>query len=184
MKAWRNLNGNVVEIEVDQDTSGSPILPPDTTTAERPAAQDGHYVTVVGNEWVQIPVPVAFISFESKKAAKLDALKAYRTWALAQPVEHDGVKFDADDNARTNLIQALVIYGANSYLPPAWVAYDNTLYPLPDVAAFNGIVTAVQTAFGTRFFEAEAVRQQLMGANNEDQLAAAVVPTVPMNNMF
>ena len=38
MKAFRNLAGNVVEIDIDLDLDGNPILPPDTTTDLRPEA--------------------------------------------------------------------------------------------------------------------------------------------------
>lgn len=179
MKAWRNLGGNVVEIEVDIGKNGQPILPPDTTVAIRPEAQEGHYVTVVGNEWVQIPIPVSFVSFETKKQQKLDELKAYREWYLEQPVEHNGVMFDGDEQARNRLIQALVIYQANAYLPPAWISFDNTPVALTTVDDLTGIIASVQTAFSTRFFETDAVRQQLIAAADEAALEAVVMPTKP-----
>ena len=41
MKAFRNIGGSVVEIDVDTDPNGQPILPPDTTVDAKPAAHDG-----------------------------------------------------------------------------------------------------------------------------------------------
>lgn len=179
MKAWRNLGGNVVEIEVDIGKNGQPILPPDTTVAARPEAQEGHYVTVVGNEWVQIPIPVPFVAFETKKQQKLDELKTYREWYLEQPVEHNGVMFDGDEQARNRLIQALMIYQTTAYLPPAWISLDNTPIALTTVDDLTGIIASVQTAFSTRFFETDAVRQQLIAATDEAALEAVVMPTKP-----
>jgi hypothetical protein len=179
MKAFRNVGGNVVEVEIDTDLNGHPILPPDTTTDPRPEAQEGHYVTVVGDKWVQIAIPVPFVTFETKKQDAHKKLKAYRAWYLEQPIIHEGVKFDADEQARARLTQALTINGANGYLPPAWIAFDNTPFPLAAVADLVNLVNAVQVAFSNRFFETAAIRDQIINATTEEQLAAITVPVVP-----
>ena len=179
MKAYRNLAGNVIEIEVDVDPSGSPILPPDTTVDEKPVALDGHYVTVVGTAWVQIPIPQPFVAFETKKQQALDKLLTYRAWYLDQPVEHAGSTFDADELARNRLTQALVINQTTQHLPPAWVDANNQQYPITAIADLQGIVMAVQTVFSTRFFEMDAIRQQILAATDETALDAVVVPSIP-----
>lgn len=181
MKAFRNVAGNVVEIEVDIDLNGDPILPPDTTTDVRPDAQEGHYVTVVGKEWVQIPVPQAFVSFETLQAKAQARVKAYRDWFLEQPVSHEGVMFDGDETARARLTQALTVNSANGYLPPVWVTYDNATFPVPDVAALIALVNSVQVAFANRFFEMSVLRSQVAGATTEEELAAVEIPSVPQN---
>lgn len=181
MKAYRNQAGNVIEIEVDVDLNGAPILPPDTTTDERPEAQEGHYVTVVGKEWVQIPVPQAFTSFETKQAEAQKLVAQYRTWYFDQPVVHNEVKFDADEQARTRLTQALVMNTANGYLPPAWIAFDNTAVALANVDDLKAIANAVQVAFANRFFEMSTLRGQIAAATTEEELAAIEIPRVPTN---
>ena len=181
MKAYRNVAGHVTEIDIDIDLNGAPILPPDTTVDPRPDANEGHYVTVVGNAWVQIPIAQEVISFESRQADALRRLKEYSNWFIEQPVTHEGVVFDGDETARARLTQALTVNGANGYLPPVWVAYDNSVFPLPDVAALVGLVNSVQVAFANRFFEMSVLRSQVAGATTEEELAAVEIPSVPQN---
>ena len=137
MKAFRNMAGNVVEIDIDLDLNGDPILPPDTTTDPRPEAQPGHYVTVVGRSWVQIPIPVQVKSLELLKSEALKKVADYREWLLEQPVEHSGVLFDGDQVARTRLSQAVTVAEAGGQVPPAWVTYDNSTFPIADLAALK-----------------------------------------------
>lgn len=181
MKAFRNIGGSVVEIEVDVDPNGQPILPPDTTVDPRPEPQEGHYVTVVGNEWVQIPIPQEFLTFETKVRNALNKLKTYRGWYLNQPVQHMGKLFDADETARIRLTQALVVHSTIGYLPTAWIARDNTPFQISTIDDLKALATTVQTAFSTRFFEMEGIRQQILAAENEAQLEAIEIPTIPMN---
>lgn len=179
MKAFRNIGGNVVEISVDTDPNGAPILPPDTTVDEKPIPNEGHYVTVVGNVWVQIPIPQEVFSFEYKKQQALAQLSKYKAWYSDQPVEHDGVKFDADEQARARLTQVLVINSANGYLPPAWIAADNSPYPISNITEFIALVNTVQTAFGSRFYEMDAIRQNVIAAADEEALALIEIPVIP-----
>lgn len=180
MKAYRNIAGVAVEIEVDIGLDGMPILPPDTTVDARPEPLAGHYVTVVDHAWVQIESPVYVESFESKKTAVVKRIADYRSWSLDQPVDIAGVKFNADDQARSRLTQALVVYAEMAYLPPVWVAFDNTEVPLADIAALKTIVSAVQMAFTTRFYECATLRTRALAATTEAELALVVVPTIPM----
>lgn len=182
MRAFQNRQGNVVEIEVDVDPHGNPLLPPDTTVDARPEPLEGHYVTVVGNRWVQIPIPVFVPSFELLKQQALERLATYRNWLLQQPVtagannEHI---FDADDKARDRLTQALVLHTQFGTLPPAWVKHDNTMFPLTVVADLIFIITTVQQAFTSRFFETVTIRNQLLAATDEAALNAIAIPTIP-----
>jgi hypothetical protein len=181
MKAFRNINGTVVEIDVDLDLNGMPILPPDTTTDPKPEADVGHYVTVVGNSWVQIPIPEEFTTFEHKKQKALESLKKYKDWYLEQPVTHNNIVFDADEKARNRLAQTLISNSVDNYLPRAWITTNNSLYPLNDLPTFMGIVDAVRTAFSTRFFEMESIRQQIIASTNEEELNAITIPVIPDN---
>lgn len=179
MKAWRNYQGNVIEIDVDLDLNGNPILPPNTTVDARPEQQENHRLTVVGNQWVQIEVPVYVKTFEQKKQEALDAVSTYRNWYLEQPIVYDNVKFDADDQARTRLTQALVMSNAPiNYLSPIWITFDNGQYPIADQTALAGLVGAVQTAFSTRFYECNTIRQQVIAAADETALEAITLPVV------
>ena len=177
MKAYRNIAGVVHEIEVDIGLDGKPILPPDTTVDPRPEPLAGHYVTVVGNAWVQIESPVYVESFESQKARALARLATYRAWYLDQPVEVNGVKFDADEMARNRLTQAVVMFNELAYLPPAWVTFDNSTVALADIDALKTIVVAVHAAFSTRFYECSNLRLQVLAAQSEAELSAVVIPS-------
>ena len=178
MKAYRNVAGNVIEIDIDLDLDGNPILPPDTTVDPRPEPLDGHYVTVVDKAWVQIAIPQVIISFDTMKQNALDKLEAYRDWYLEQPVTYSDIKFDGDAVARNRLIQALVIYQTNGYLPPAWVTYDNGLFPLAAVADLTNLITTIQAAFSARFFETDTIRRQILAAQTEADLNAVIIPAI------
>ena len=188
MKAFRNVAGNVVEILVDIDPAGNPILPPDTTVDPKPEAQEGHYVTVVGREWVQIPAPQEFKAFETKKNEAINKLREYREWKLEQPVtltvEGTGeeVKFDADSTARDRINHALTLHTNLGVLPPAWITYDNNEFPLTTLEDLKTVATAVFTAYNNRFFECNEIRKQLLEAQDEETLAVAVelIPQIEM----
>lgn len=177
MKAFRNVGGQVVEITVDLDLSGNPILPPNTTVAPRPEANEGHYVTVVDNAWVQIPIPVHVVTLDQLKAEKQVRVKQYRDWLLAQPVEYEGVQFDADETARARLSQALIINTVNETFPPAWIAADDTQFPLVSFQDLKGIALTVAGAFSDRFFEAADLRDAVTAAADEAELEAVVIPS-------
>lgn len=179
MKAFRNIGGNVVEVEIDVDLDGNPIFPPDTTINPRPEAAEGHYVTVVGRDWVQIPVPVETKSFEQKQREKHEELIRYRNWYLDQPVEHEGVLFDADETARARVSQSIIVVSAGAQVPPGWVTYDNGVFPLADYDALKALAVSIFTAFGTRFFEINAIRDQILQAADEAALAEVQIPTRP-----
>lgn len=182
MKAYRNVAGEVREILVDIGLDGKAILPPDTTIAPRPQALPGHYVTVVGTEWVQIESPVYVESFESKRRRKIAAIGKYRDWLTEQPVVVADVKFDADDQARSRLTQALVMHAELAYLPPVWVTFDNGVHALASIDDLKVIVSEVQTAFATRFYECSELRDSAMAATSEAELDLVVIPQY--GNMF
>lgn len=184
MKAFRNVAGQVVEIEIDLDLAGNPILPPDTTTDHAPSIPEGHYATVVGDRWVVIAKPVQIVTFEMKKQSKLDQLSRYRKWTLDQPVEHDGRTFDADETARSRVTQALVSFQALGELPAGWIDANNEVYPVPTVEVLSALALAISTAFQQRFFETATLRTSIMEATTEDELDLIEFPTIPVDNMF
>lgn len=184
MKAYRNVAGEVREIQIDLDLHGNPILPPDTTVDPRPEPLEGHYVTVVGRSWVQIEIPVQVVSFETKKQQKLALIAGYTKKYLDLPVEIEGVKFDADEQARNRLTQALVIHSTFGQVPPAWVAYDNTPKPLASIDDLKAISSALHQAFQSRFFECDTLRQAALAAADEAALEAVVVPQLQSDSLL
>ena len=176
MKAFRNIGGEVREIQVDIGLDGQPILPPDTTVDDRPEPLPGHYVTVVDNSWVQIETPVYVKSFETLKAETLEKVVKYRSWLLDQPVDVDGALFDGDKEARDRLTDALVIHNELGVLPPSWVTYDNETHTLTTIDDLKAIASAVATAFSTRFYECNDLRASVNAAADEAQLQAIVIP--------
>lgn len=181
MKAFRNFQGDVREVDIDVGIDGLPILPPDTTIDPRPEAIADHYVTVVGTSWVQILKPVLFEIFDTIKQRKMDDIRKYRQWLVEQPIMFNGMKFDADDTARVRMTQALVMNSTVGYLPPVWVAYDNELYPLTTAADLVNLVAATMGAFATRFFECNVLREAATAATNQEELDAVLIPTYGQN---
>lgn len=179
MKAFRGISGGYKEIDVDVDhVTQQPILPPDTTIDPKPeTVSEGHYLTVVGTEWVEIEIPVPVFSFEYLKQKKLEEVYEYRDWLLSQPVEHAGALFDADDTARIRLTQALVMANPPiSYVPPVWVTYHNNSFPISDLPDLIGIAAAVTSAFSQRFYETGYLRSQVTAAEDQEALDAIEIP--------
>lgn len=183
MKAFRNVAGTVVEVLIDIDIDGNPILPPDTTIDPKPEPLEGHYVTVVGKEWVQIPIPREFKAFESKKTDALAKLAAYRDWKLQQPTEHLGVLFDADEQARNRISQVISIHTATGQLPPEWVTLNNNAFPISTIDDLKALATTIFTAFSERFYHTNTLRRAILDAEDEAALSAAV-EAIPAIEMF
>jgi len=185
MQAYRNINGTVVTIEVDVDSNGNPLLPPDTTVDPEPTPIPGHYNTVVGNAWVQIPIPTTIVSFEYEKQLALEKLKKYKDWYLNQPVDvtvgTTVYTFDADETARNRLAQALVINSSTGYLPPSWIDANNNPVTIATVTDLTDIATGVQTAFSTKFFEVDTIRQNILAATDNMALSMVSIPEPPLN---
>lgn len=177
MKAWRLYNGQITETVVDVDeATGQPILPPDTTVAPRPDAIDGHYLTIQGNNWVQIQIPApSFFQLQSDKRVEFEGL---RQRYMDKPVDVNGTLFDADETARTRLSQALTMFQTFAYIPPTWIRQDNTPHPLASVDDLKTIALAVMTAFSTRFYELTTVRDAINNATTKEELDAIVMPVV------
>ena len=116
---------------------------------------------------------------EYQKQQALEKLAKYKAYYFEQPTEINGVLFDADEQARNRLTQNLVVNGASGYLPPVWIAADNSQYPIATLADLMDIVNGVQAAFATRFFEMDTLRQQILAAGDEAALSAVVIPSVP-----
>ena len=181
MKAWRNVGGTVQEIIVDVGLDGKPLLPPDTTVDPRPDPLPDHYVTVVGNAWVQIPTPKSYFEFSYLKQIALDKLSTYKAWYLDQPVEVNGSLFDNTETSRNRMIQTLVIYSQTDYLPAAWIDYHNQPHPISTVDDLKQIMTAMSSSFSQKFFEMETIRQQILAAQDEATLNAINIPSIPTN---
>lgn len=176
MKANRLYNGQIHEIDVDVDTDGTPILPPNTTVDPRPVELPGHYLTIEGSSWVQIAIVEPSL-FQLKQDKQL-VFETYRKAYMDAPVTVNGVQFDADETARERLTQALVMNTAFGYLPPIWIAHDNSPYLLADLDALKAIAQAVQTAFSTRFYELVGLRDSINNATTKEELEAIVIPTI------
>ena len=180
MQAYRNVGGTVRAIKVDVDPGGAPILPPDTTVDPRPEPMAGHYVTVVGKAWVQIPIPISSPSVESLKSDALTRFSKWRDWYINRPVEHEGRMFDADELSRSRVTQALTVHSSIGFLPPAWLDVNKAPFPLADIDTLKGIATAILTSFNNGFFEAEAKRAQILATSTAEELAGIEIPEPPM----
>lgn len=175
MKAYRLYNGVISEIEVDVDnTTGLPLLPPETTADPRPEDLEGFYLTIEGNQWkrVEIIPPTLF----QLKTDKLIAFEKHRQWYLNQPVYINGSLFDGDKNARDSLTDALTVHTALGILPPAWFDFSNVPHTLSTVDDLKAIAGPVAVAYSTRYYEMVTMREAINAAETKEALDAIIVP--------
>lgn len=179
MKAYRKLNGNIVEIRVDIDREGNPILPPNTTVQPKPEVLEGHYLDLVRGEWEQFPIPVKpEPTLEQLQNEACDELSKYKDWVLDQPVEFDGVLFDADETARVRILGAVNAYQVSEVLPQAWVTFDNGVYMVSDYEQIKGLSMVMYGSFNDRFFFVSSLRNQILAAKDKATLEAIKLPVV------
>lgn len=179
MKAFRKIGDVITEIRVDVDPSGNPILPPYTTVEPRPEALEGYYVDLVRGEWEQLPIPQPVEpTLDQLKDAACKRLEAYKIWVLDQPVEYEGVKFDADETARVRILGAVNAYQVSEVLPQAWVTFDNGLFPITEFEQIKAMSMAMYEEFNARFFAVTMVREAILGASSKEELEAIEMPVV------
>ena len=117
-------------------------------------------------------------TLELLKAEALKKVATYREWLLEQPVLYQGVLFDGDTTARDRLSQSVIVAESGGQVPPAWVTYDNSTFPLNDVADLKSLAVHIMTEFGIRFFEANTIRESIIQATDEAALASIQIPVV------
>lgn len=177
MIAYRNRNGVIVQINVDVGPDGKPILPPDTTVDSRPEEIEGHTLTVVGTKWMHIAIPVVEYSLEYLKQQALEKVSAWKAWYQNQPVEYNGILFDADETARGRLTQALVMFTNANYLPPVWFTYNNGSYTIAAIEDLKALAATVMAALPTRLYEAQVLAARISAATTVAELNSIVIPT-------
>jgi hypothetical protein len=178
IQGWRNPQPEVIVQELfDVAPDGTPLLP-DNATVTPPPEYDAktNYLAIVKNKWHVIDRPVIVVSLDELKRRKLEQLSRYKEWYFNQPVTYDNHKFDADETAKNRLIQAYNTYQITNQLPPAWIDADNKAYAITSIDQIKGLITAIATAFQTRFFECNDLREKIMNAADETALNAVVIP--------
>lgn len=178
MKAYRKVNGEIREIRVDVSPSGTPLLPPNTTVDPRPEPLEGYYLDIVGDSWEQIPVRVHVPTLQEVKDKACDELALYKDWLLDSPVMFEGHDFDSDDTARIRLLGAVSAYQVSGKWPPAWVTYDNKLFPLTTPNLLNGLSMTVYNAFTSRFFFVTGIREQILACETIEEVDNVTIPEI------
>lgn len=183
LDAWRNVAGNVVQVKVDVGIDGKPLLPPDTTTDPRPEPLEDHYVTVVGNEWVQIPVAKTIPTLESVRDDKLRELSAWKEWILEQPVEFESRLFDGGETARSRISQAIVMAIATEKVPPVWVDYNNQNFPIDTLSTLKALGVSLANEFLERFYQSSLLRETILSAQTMEALYNIEIPKIHIGHM-
>lgn len=176
MKGYKIVNEAIVEVQVDVDKMGRPILSPDITIDPIPEYTPGYYLTIVNSKWVKLPVVAQDFELQQLKNEKLMQLKEYKDWLINQPIYYDNYLFDADELAKNRLTQALVIYIIAKKLPVAWITYDNYPYPIRSIDDLMGIIQSVYDAFNERFFGLEQTRQRIIACKTKEELELIEIP--------
>lgn len=176
MKGYKIVNEAIVEVQVDVDKMGRPILSPDITIDPIPEYTPGYYLTIVNSKWVKLPIVTQDFELQQLKNEKLVQLKEYKDWLINQPIEYNGYLFDADELTKNRLTQTLVIYILTKKHPPAWITYDNYPYPIRSIEDLMGIVQAVHEAFSERFFTLEQIRQRIIRCKTKEELEKVEIP--------
>ena len=180
MKAFqRTPDGSIKEILIDLDRNGNPILPSNTTIDPRPQANEGHYVTVVGDKWVQIPItPPREVTLEELKDDKCDVLAAYKDWLLEQPVYMDDVLYDADSVSRDRLTQAVLLSELGGPVVEVWVDANGIPRPIADHNHIKNLSFLVAGVFQQRFTALTGMRLAIIAATSVEELDAIVIPEI------
>ena len=180
MKAFqRTPDGSIKEILIDLDRNGNPILPSNTTIDPRPQANEGHYVTVVDDKWVQIPItPPREVTLEELKDEKRKVLAAYKDWFLEQPVYMGEVLYDGDSVARDRLTQAVLLAELGGPVAESWVDANDIPRPIVDQDHIKNLSFQVAGVFQQRFTVLTGIRLAIIEATSVEELDAIVIPEI------
>lgn len=116
-------------------------------------------------------------TFAQQQAAAWARIKAARDAALSAPVTWDGSTFDADENARQRIGQALQLatmaaQAGQAYSVP-WTLADNTVRVLSG-ADLAQVAVAMGLQFQATFAKGQALRAQIEAATTQAELDAVI----------
>lgn len=120
-------------------------------------------------EVVAIPGP----SLDEVKADKIAALKAKRDAAEIEPIEHNGNRFDYDEQARDRLAIARQAIEDGATDSIVWTTADNTRVSLV-LADFKGIVIAAALRSNALHVKYNELKSWVQAAETADDVAAVV----------
>lgn len=116
-------------------------------------------------------------SLDMLKALRWAQMKQMRDFAAMQPIDVDGVRFDADPKSVDNVrgaIQGMEIAGAESI---AWTLYDNTVRVMT-LEELRQLGAAIMARVDACYQVARDLRSQIESASTAEAVAAVVWPPI------
>lgn len=123
-----------------------------------------------------LPPQQALANLTAARLAKRDQINAWQLAASRRTFDHNGVAVDCDELGRSYIDGVSSYVSLTGQLPPAfpgwWKAADNSLIPIPDVAAWHALVGSMVAAGAANFAHTQALKAALEQANTQAELDA------------
>lgn len=149
------------------------LIPPPATTGFEVARWKGDAWEVL-DAYPAAPAP----DVEPLKAAKNAEINAARLAANQGTFHHLGKPVACDPLSRSDIDGVNGFVALTGSLPPgwpgAWKAADNSLLPIPDVAAWTAFYGAMVAAGNANFGKAQQLKAALEAASTVAEVAAVV----------
>ncbi len=113
------------------------------------------------------PEPELSVALEAEKQAKINAINQWRLDANSSTFPHDGKVFQCDRLSRGDIDWVNGSVAIHGVLPPSvvalggWKALDNTVYPIPDVAAWNAFYASIGVQGAANFMRSSQLKAQV-----------------------
>lgn len=166
-----------IEIEVDVNSKGEPLLPEDATVEPPPPYKKGHSLTIENNEWVYIKNP------EPKKPTieEMRYLKniLFTPWSqefLNQAFIYDGEIYVNDARFREMLNSSISAHREWGTLPDFWVTAEDKIIKPVTKDFLDGIGKVAYQAHQKSMLEVVEIKNFINTCTDVDELSKLEFP--------
>lgn len=173
-KGYKSVMVNVID--------GEPLLPPNTTVTPPPTkVSGGHYLTVVGTSWVELPYDNSDLSFKEYKESLNNQLKDVSEQLVWAPFIYLGHVYGNDYKDVIRITTAVQAYMIAKRLPEFWRTEDNYPITTADITEdwLYGLSLESSAIAQSRTLETIQAKELLMSLETMKQLKEFKMPEVP-----